>query len=210
MAEKERFLQSSASSPTPLLGVEKDQRNSLDFEAVKKVPASSLGAETEDNDLADAIVDDLADVEKFVDEDEQMEDVDTRESTPISEKQVEENIELIDQRQEEEEEDANEDDETKEEEEEASQGQEELALDGDPNESETISYPKSTQQADMETESELAHTPASEAVASEPEPTADEGHSSGLEELVVTTRRMFPFNFGQFKLESLLRFVTTT
>lgn len=134
------------------------------------------------------------DAEKLIDEDEQMEGVDTREPTPTSDKQVEENIELIDQRQEEEEEEVNEEEETKEEEEEASQGQEEASqgqedavLDG---EGDTVSSPKSIQQADLETESEPAHTPATETLASEPEP-ADEGHSSGLEEPVVTTRRMF-------------------
>jgi len=192
--EEETFLQSNASSPTPPTAT-KDQLNPLESEAdselKEEVPTSSPDAETEDNNLADAAVDDLVDAEKLVDEDEQMEGVDTREPTPTSVKQVEGNIEPIDQRQEEEEEEANEEEETKEEEEEASQGQEDVALDGNPNEGETVSSPKSTQQADLEAESELPHTPATETLASEPEPTADEGHSSGLEEPVVTTRRMF-------------------
>jgi hypothetical protein len=201
--EEETFLQSNISSPTPPPTATKDQLNLLDTEAgseLKEVPTSSPDAETEDNNLADAAVDDLVDAEKLIDEDEKMEGVDTREPTPTSVKQVERNIELIDQRQEEEEEEANEEEETKEEEEEASQGQEDIALDGDPNEGETVSSPKSTQQADLETESELPHTPATETVASEPEPTADEGHSSGLEEPVVTTRRMFSLITGNSTL----------
>lgn len=154
----------------------------------------------EDNDLADAAVDDLVDAEQLIDEEEQMEGVDIREPTPASDKQVEESIELIDQRQEEEEEEANEQEETKEEEEEASQGQEEVALDKDPNEGETVSSPKSTQQVDMETESDRAHTPATETLASEAEPTADEGPSLDLDESVVTTRRMFPLIFDSSNL----------
>lgn len=192
--EEEIFLQSNASSLTPLPTATKEQLDPLDSEAdseEKEEVPTSPDAETEDNNLTDAAVDDLVAAEKLIDEDEQMEGVDAREPTPTSVKQVEGNIELIDQRQEEEEEEANEEEETKEEEEEASQGQEDVALDGDPNEGETVSSPKSTQQADLETESELPHTPATETVASEPEPTADEGHSSGLEEPVVTTRRMF-------------------
>lgn len=192
--EEEIFLQSNASSLTPLPTATKEQLDPLDSEAdseEKEEVPTSPDAETEDNNLTDAAVDDLVGAEKLIDEDEQMEGVDAREPTPTSVKQVEGNIELIDQRQEEEEEEANEEEETKEEEEEASQGQEDVALDGDPNEGETVSSPKSTQQADLETESELPHTPATETVASEPEPTADEGHSSGLEEPVVTTRRMF-------------------
>ena len=191
--EEEIFLQSNASSLTPLPTATKEQLDPLDSEAdseEKEEVPTSPDAETEDNNLTDAAVDDLVAAEKLIDEDEQMEGVDAREPTPTSVKQVEGNIELIDQRQEEEEEEANEEEETKEEEE-ASQGQEDVALDGDPNEGETVSSPKSTQQADLETESELPHTPATETVASEPEPTADEGHSSGLEEPVVTTRRMF-------------------
>lgn len=190
---KEKVLHSDASSPTPSTRATNDQPKPLgfeaDFELKDEVPTSSPDAETEDNNLADAAVNDLVDAKKLIDEDEQMEGVDTREPTPTSDKQVEQNIELIDQRQEEEEEEANEEEETKEEEEEASQGQEEVALDGDSNEGEIVSSPKSTQQADMETESEPAHTPATETMASEPEPTADEGHSSGLEEPVITTRR---------------------
>ena len=192
--EEEIFLQSNASSLTPLPTATKEQLDPLDSEAdseEKEEVPTSPDAETEDNNLTDAAVDDLVAAEKLIDEDEQMEGVDAREPTPTSVKQVEGNIELIDQRQEEEEEEANEEEETKEEEEEASQGQEDVALDGDPNEGETVSSPKSTQQADLETESELLHTPATETLASEPEPTADEGHSSGLEEPVVTTRRMF-------------------
>lgn len=194
-------------SPTPPRAT-RDQPNPLDFEAdselKEEISTSSPDAETEDTDLADAAVDDLVDAEQLIDEEEHMEGVDTREPTPASDKQVEENIELIDQRQEEEEEEANEPEETKEEEEEASQGQEEVALNRDPNEGETLSSPKSTQQADMETESELVHTPATETLASEPEPTADEGPSSGLDEPVVTTRRMFPSNFDNSNLTQVL------
>ena len=123
-----------------------------------------------------------------------MEDGYTRELTPGGEGKSK--IELIDQRreeeEEEEEEEMNEGEETKEEEEEASQGQEEVALDEDLNEG--VGSPNSIEQGDIARGS-APHTPVAEAVASDPEPAADEGHSSDSEERVITTRRTIPLIF---------------
>jgi len=144
---------------------------------------SSASTGMGDNSLSDAAIEGLSNVKNLVGEGAQMEDIHTRELTPY-----EGNIDLIDRRREEEEEEMNEE-ESKEEEEEASQEQEEVALGENLNEG--VSSPKSVERTDMWAESE-PHTPLVENAAFEPEPAADEGHSSDSEERVVTTRRRIP------------------
>lgn len=188
-------IQTNPSFPSPPPRARIDQQKAQDVEGYSELKKAAASVLTTGMDLADDAVEDLANAENIISKDVQMEDVHTREMIPN--KEDEGIIERIDQRREEEEEEPNEEEETKEEEEEASQGQQEVALDEDLNEA--VSAPKSINQVNVEMQSE-PRTPVAETVTSEPEPAADEGHSSGSEERVVTTRRTIPLISGSANL----------